>query len=242
MILATQRPSVDVVTGLIKANFPTRISFQVTSRHDSRTILDTVGAERLLGKGDMLYKSGGAKLRRMHGAYVDEGEIEISVTSVDGRKLALEILTPPEVFGEIGLFAGRRTADATALGAVRLRRVRRSDFLAGLRDEPDLSIEIIELLCARLRDISDKLEERAFKPLPTRIARRILHLSEKYADRGGTIPLSQAELADFAGATREAVAKTLGQWRAQGWIDLPRGALAIRDRAPLQILASSDEG
>lgn len=173
---------------------------------------------------------------------LDEGEIEISVTSVDGRKLALEILTPPEVFGEIGLFAGRRTADATALGAVRLRRVRRSDFLAGLRDEPDLSIEVIELLCARLRDISDKLEERAFKPLPTRIARRILHLSEKYADRGGTIPLSQAELADFAGATREAVAKTLGQWRAQGWIDLPRGALAIRDRAPLQILASSDEG
>ncbi len=173
---------------------------------------------------------------------LDEGEIEISVTSVDGRKLALEILTPPEVFGEIGLFAGRRTADATALGAVRLRRVRRSDFLAGLRDEPDLSIEIIELLCARLRDISDKLEERAFKPLPTRIARRILHLSEKYADRGGTIPLSQAELADFAGATREAVAKTLGQWRAQGWIELPRGALAIRDRAPLQILASSDEG
>ena len=173
---------------------------------------------------------------------LDEGEIEISVTSVDGRKLALEILTPPEVFGEIGLFAGRRIADATALGAVRLRRVRRSDFLAGLRDEPDLSIEIIELLCARLRDISDKLEERAFKPLPTRIARRILHLSEKYADRGGTIPLSQAELADFAGATREAVAKTLGQWRAQGWIELPRGALAIRDRAPLQILASSDEG
>ncbi len=79
MILATQRPSVDVVTGLIKANFPTRISFQVTSRHDSRTILDTVGAERLLGKGDMLFKSGGAKLRRMHGAYVDEMEIEAVV-------------------------------------------------------------------------------------------------------------------------------------------------------------------
>jgi S-DNA-T family DNA segregation ATPase FtsK/SpoIIIE len=79
MILATQRPSVDVVTGLIKANFPTRISFQVTSRHDSRTILDTVGAERLLGKGDMLCKSGGSKLRRLHGAYVDETEIEAIV-------------------------------------------------------------------------------------------------------------------------------------------------------------------
>ena len=86
MILATQRPSVDVVTGLIKANFPTRISFQVTSRHDSRTILDTVGAERLLGKGDMLYKSGGSKLKRMHGAYVDETEIEAVVAYWKARQ------------------------------------------------------------------------------------------------------------------------------------------------------------
>ncbi|WFS60886.1 DNA translocase FtsK 4TM domain-containing protein [Pseudodesulfovibrio thermohalotolerans] len=75
MVLATQRPSVDVVTGLIKANFPTRISFFVTSKFDSRTILDAVGAERLLGKGDMLFKPSGGKLQRMHGAYVDETEI-----------------------------------------------------------------------------------------------------------------------------------------------------------------------
>ena len=75
LILATQRPSVDVVTGLIKANFPTRISFFVTSKFDSRTILDGIGAERLLGKGDMLFKPSGGKLKRMHGAYVDETEI-----------------------------------------------------------------------------------------------------------------------------------------------------------------------
>lgn len=76
LILATQRPSVDVVTGLIKANFPTRISFQVTSKHDSRTILDTVGAEKLLGRGDMLYKPSGGSFLRLHGAYVGEEEIE----------------------------------------------------------------------------------------------------------------------------------------------------------------------
>lgn len=75
MILATQRPSVDVVTGLIKANFPCRISFQVTSKHDSRTILDQVGAEYLLGKGDMLFKPGGGRLQRMHGAFVSDEDV-----------------------------------------------------------------------------------------------------------------------------------------------------------------------
>ena len=75
LILATQRPSVDVVTGLIKANFPCRISFQVTGKHDSRTILDTVGAEHLLGKGDMLFKPGGGRLTRMHGAFVSDDDV-----------------------------------------------------------------------------------------------------------------------------------------------------------------------
>ena len=75
MILATQRPSVDVVTGLIKANFPCRISFQVTSKHDSRTILDQVGAEYLLGKGDMLFKPSGGRLQRMHGAFISDDAV-----------------------------------------------------------------------------------------------------------------------------------------------------------------------
>jgi DNA segregation ATPase FtsK/SpoIIIE, S-DNA-T family len=81
LILATQRPSVDVLTGLIKANFPTRISFKVASKIDSRTILDTSGAEHLLGAGDMLYSpTGSAKLQRIHGAYISEKETERIVT------------------------------------------------------------------------------------------------------------------------------------------------------------------
>jgi len=76
LILATQRPSVDVITGLIKANFPARISFQVTSRIDSRTILDGQGAEQLLGMGDMLLMIPGVKLVRIHGAYINETEIK----------------------------------------------------------------------------------------------------------------------------------------------------------------------
>jgi S-DNA-T family DNA segregation ATPase FtsK/SpoIIIE len=77
LIVATQRPSVDVITGLIKANFPSRISFQVTSRPDSRTILDTVGADRLLGNGDALYMAPGTShLQRLHGGLVSDGEIK----------------------------------------------------------------------------------------------------------------------------------------------------------------------
>ena len=83
LILATQRPSVDVITGIIKANFPTRISFQVSSKVDSRTILDQLGAEQLLGMGDMLYMPAGtSRLVRIHGAYVSDKEIEKVVTFV----------------------------------------------------------------------------------------------------------------------------------------------------------------
>ena len=76
LIMATQRPSVDVVTGTIKANFPTRISFQVTSKVDSRTILGEQGAEQLLGQGDMLYMAGGGRITRVHGPLVHDDEVE----------------------------------------------------------------------------------------------------------------------------------------------------------------------
>ena len=76
VILATQRPSVDVITGTIKANFPTRISFQVTSKIDSRTILGEQGAEQLLGQGDMLYMAGGGRISRVHGPFVSDEEVE----------------------------------------------------------------------------------------------------------------------------------------------------------------------
>jgi S-DNA-T family DNA segregation ATPase FtsK/SpoIIIE len=76
LIMATQRPSVDVITGTIKANFPTRISFQVTSKIDSRTILGEPDAEQLLGQGDMLYMAGGGRITRVHGPYVSDAEVE----------------------------------------------------------------------------------------------------------------------------------------------------------------------
>src|SRR5258705_2708049 len=76
VIMATQRPSVDVITGTIKANFPTRIAFQVTSKIDSRTILGEQGGEQLLGQGDMLYMAGGGRIVRVHGPFVSDVEVE----------------------------------------------------------------------------------------------------------------------------------------------------------------------
>ena len=87
LIMATQRPSVDVVTGVIKANFPTRISFQVTSRIDSRTILGVQGAEQLLGQGDMIYMSGGSKLTRVHAPFCSDTEVENIVNFIKAQRV-----------------------------------------------------------------------------------------------------------------------------------------------------------
>ncbi|UWQ91714.1 DNA translocase FtsK [Rhodobacteraceae bacterium M382] len=94
LIMATQRPSVDVITGTIKANFPTRISFQVTSKIDSRTILGEMGAEQLLGMGDMLYMAGGAKITRCHGPFVSDEEVEEIVNH-------LKAFGPPEYMSNV---------------------------------------------------------------------------------------------------------------------------------------------
>ncbi|SDC71759.1 DNA translocase FtsK [Ruegeria marina] len=94
LIMATQRPSVDVITGTIKANFPTRISFQVTSKIDSRTILGEMGAEQLLGQGDMLYMAGGAKITRCHGPFVSDEEVEEIVNH-------LKQFGPPDYVGGV---------------------------------------------------------------------------------------------------------------------------------------------
>ena len=123
VIMATQRPSVDVITGTIKANFPTRISFQVTSKIDSRTILGEQGAEQLLGQGDMLYMAGGGRISRVHGPFVSDDEVEEVVRHLkaQGAPDYLEAVTAddPEEGEDGAVF------DATGDGASRGRRALR---------------------------------------------------------------------------------------------------------------------
>jgi S-DNA-T family DNA segregation ATPase FtsK/SpoIIIE len=114
VILATQRPSVDVITGTIKANFPTRISFQVTSKIDSRTILGEQGAEQLLGQGDMLYMVGGGRISRVHGPFVSDEEVERVVRHLKSQGVPeyLEAVTAEDPLDE----DGNPIFDATAMG------------------------------------------------------------------------------------------------------------------------------
>ena len=109
LIMATQRPSVDVITGTIKANFPTRISFQVTSKIDSRTILGEMGAEQLLGMGDMLYMAGGGKITRIHAPFVSDEEVELIVNH-------LKKFGPPEYVS--GVVKGPDEEKASGLDSI----------------------------------------------------------------------------------------------------------------------------
>ncbi|WP_026221343.1 DNA translocase FtsK [Ancylobacter sp. FA202] len=117
LIMATQRPSVDVITGTIKANFPTRISFQVTSKIDSRTILGEMGAEQLLGQGDMLYMAGGGRISRVHGPFVSDQEVERVVEHLKGqaRPEYLEEVTAEE--DEEPVAEDSAVFDKSAMGA-----------------------------------------------------------------------------------------------------------------------------
>ena len=120
LIMATQRPSVDVITGTIKANFPTRISFQVTSKIDSRTILGEQGAEQLLGMGDMLYMAGGGRITRVHGAFVSDDEVEKIVAHLkkQGKPDYVQEVTEggdDDVADQLGLDIGGNTSSGDAL-------------------------------------------------------------------------------------------------------------------------------
>jgi CRP/FNR family cyclic AMP-dependent transcriptional regulator len=189
-----------------------------------------------LSDGDVLFEQGdtGEALYR-----IVEGDVEISVLSSEGRKLTLDIMRPGAILGEIALFdPGPRTATVTALGPVRLQRIRNSDLQRELARSPELAVDLVRLAGRRMRWMNGQITEQVFLPMPVRLARRLLYLTE---GRDGTLSMSQAEVAEFTGATREAVSRVLGEWKAVGMVELIRGGLRVTDRAGLQALAETDE-
>lgn len=159
---------------------------------------------------------------------LEMGLMEVSVVSQDGQKLTLNALCPGDTFGEIALFDfGPRTATVTALEASTLARVDRAALTRAARADPDIALDLIDLAGRRLRWYGAALRDLAFHPLSVRLARRLLYLHGRLADGGNTLRLTQAELAEHVGNSREAVSKVLKGWRKARIIDLGRGQVRI---------------
>lgn len=173
---------------------------------------------------------------------VGQGAVEISVLSGEGRKLGLEIMRRGSVFGEIALFdPGPRTATAITMDACTLYEVRNVELLRAIRATPELSLELLRLAGSRMRWMNMQLHEYVFLALPARLARKLLHLTAEAGDATKAFSLSQSDLADFAGATREAVSKTLSVWKQKGIVEPGRGKLTVLDRDALRQIAGLED-
>ncbi len=200
-----------------------------------KNLITKLGSEFLIQPGEVLMAQG------------DEGDtfyvvlsgaMEISVMSSDGRKLSLNVAHKGDVIGEIALFdPGPRTATVTAREMSRLLGIKNSEVMEALQSSPELSVEMIHLAGKRMRWMGRQLNEQVFLPLEPRLARKVLHLTAHDPDKKPVLALSQLELAEFAGASREAVSKTLSGWNKDGFISLTRGALKLVDKSALQEIA-----
>jgi len=212
-----------------------KTGFLAHASQDLLRLLNSVATEVELKEGEVLFEQGdtGDALYA-----IMSGTLEFSIISREGRKLSLDVMRPGALFGEIALFdPGTRTARVTALEGSRVRGVKNADVLAAIRETPGLGIDMIQLAGERMRWMSSQLNEHVFLPMPARLARKILYLTVDGSEQLSLLTLSQAELAEFVGATREAVSKTLSLWKKAGVIDASRGGVKVIDRNALQVMA-----
>ena len=176
---------------------------------------------------------------------VISGTVKISISSADGRSAIFNLIGPGEIFGEVALLDGlARTADATANTNCEIFVIDRREFLPFVRSQPALAMKFIELLCARLRWTSDQVEEVILQNLPGRLASALIRLTEKHktAPKGRTIAVTQQEIAEMVGMTRESINKQLRMWVGRNWVRLEHGAIVVLNAEALQTLAESGSG
>jgi DNA segregation ATPase FtsK/SpoIIIE, S-DNA-T family len=183
VILATQRPSVDVITGTIKANFPTRISFQVTSKIDSRTILGEQGAEQLLGQGDMLYMAGGGRISRVHGPFVSDEEVEKVVRHLkaQGTPEYLEDVTASDEEDD-----DNPVFDATAMGGGETNDLYQQAVQVVMRDRKASTSYIqrrLQIGYNRAASIMERMEEEGIVGAANHAGKREILVGEETAER-----------------------------------------------------------
>ena len=173
---------------------------------------------------------------------VISGTIKISISSPDGRNAILNLIEAGEIFGEIALLDGQpRSTDAIANSNCELFIIDRREFIPFVRSQPTVAMKLIELLCARLRRTSDQVEQVILQNLPGRLASALLRLSEKHkaSPQGRTIAITQQEISEMVGMTRESINKQLRAWATRGWVRLEHGAIVVLKPEALQELVDA---
>ena len=197
-----------------------------------------LGSRRLCEKEEIVFLRGdpGDSL-----CGVVSGRVRISASLPTGKEVFLNIMEPGDSFGEIALLDGEpRTATATAMVRTELIVFKREQFLALLSTEPRLAAHLIRLLCRRVRWTAQMMEDSALLSVPARMAKRLLslvHVNGRSTPAGTRLNLSQEELAQFLGVSRQIVNQYLQVWKAHGWIVSGRGHLTICSAASLEALA-----
>jgi CRP/FNR family transcriptional regulator, cyclic AMP receptor protein len=173
---------------------------------------------------------------------VVRGRVRISSISLTGKEIVLNIITAGQIVGEIAtLDGGERSGDAVAMTDCELLVLNRRDFMPFLENRADICLMLIKILCQRLRHTSEQVEDLLFRHLEGRIAKALLQLSERTGrpeveGRLLELHLSQSELGNIVGSSRESVNKQLQAWQRAGFIDLAKGSIIIRDPAALERL------
>ena len=169
-----------------------------------------------------------------------EGNVRISVPSPEGKEIVLAILHPGEVFGEIALLDGKgRTADARAMTRCNIAVLDRRDVVSFFERQPNAWPKLVEVLCDRLRRTDQHLAEMALLEIPLRLAKTLLRLLAE--DTGGErIALSQRELGNIVGASRESVNKCLNEWQRRGIVTIEDNFITIANRKVLEQMADPD--
>jgi CRP/FNR family cyclic AMP-dependent transcriptional regulator len=173
------------------------------------------------------------------------GKLKALTTSNEGDDVVFSILGPGEVLGEIALLGGTpRTATVTAIDTSKLLIIDRRDFLAFLRNHPDVAIKLLDVLAQRLKRVSELVEDTLFLNLPLRFAKKLLSLSQQYGEPHEhglrlDLKLSQEEWGDLVGTTRESINKQLRAWTEKGVITAEHGYIIIHNRRELEKLAGA---
>src|SRR5436853_4526241 len=176
---------------------------------------------------------------------VISGTVKISISSPDGRNAILNLIGPGAIFGDIAVLDGAPpSAECTANTNCEFFVIDRREFLPFVRSQPALSMKFIELLCARLRWTSEQVEQIILQNLPGRLASALIGLTEKrkLEPANQTIAITQQEISEMVGMTRESINKQLRAWAARKWVRLEHGAIVVLDVGSLRELAEAGSG